>query len=709
MLTTTSVLAVDPNPLAEGPLFSSSDPLFAISEGLFVATIIKRSVTDTLVCRRADKKVKRGHLDNMQCQGGKARQAACGALDTAESLYLKFCESSMSVVGLVCDSNLCQAGLFSIVVSAFILGTGLLKPDSTELLLAQIYLQISGQIEAASPLLDVQSLGPNSLDIAVHTLWSVSLILSLASALGAILVQEWCQEYLRYSQCHPQPSTRARIRTYLFNGGRNYRMEQVITTLPMFLHLAIQLFCAGLVTYFFTLNKVVAYTALAVYSIIGALYSLFTILPLIDLSSPFKTPMSTFLWHSLELIRLATLYALQWTTSIISLESNFFRFRLPKIIKARRDRYRGGLARALELDLESVDPNVDAHALRWTVSSFGNDDEALESFIAGIPGFLASEPHNYPQFTIGHLLEDRDVRLGWSIGRLLQTCVIPSDNPILAPHVRNRRATACLRAVWCITEKFSAGTNSLMYWDTLFGAHTADALAALTDENASNPTIALLARCTAALAARSFFRELTHVAEWTRTKGPYWAHRARQLADLVARLGARTPPALDERDGALLTLSAFLTAVSRAPAVADRGVSSMVSTTVRHLADGVRAGDTSLEAQRLLVSEAFAVDVRGYWTHALDPAAASAVRLVVGSLHQELARQMGDHRDRGDGGAVAEGRKGRGWSCDSSNTVFSGDETASGFMHRCSSRGDSPLGTVVEAPLLRDCDEQHRV
>ena len=607
-------------------------------------------------------------------------------------------------------------------MSAFILGTDLLRPDSTELLLAQIYLQISGQIEVA-PLLDVQLLRPNSLAIAVHTLWSLSLILSLACALGAILTQEWCQGYLRYSQCHPQPSTRARIRAYLFNGVRNYRMEQVITTLPLFLHLAILLFCAGLVTYFFTLNKVVAYTALAAYSIIGALYFFITISPLIDLSSPFKTPMTTFLWRSLELIRLAILYILQWVTSVMSLELNLFRFRLPKIIKARRERYRGGLVRALELDLESVHPNADAHSLRWAVSSLGSDDDALESFIAEIPDFLASEPNTYPQFTIGNLLEDDDVRLGWSIGRLLQTCVMPSTS-ILAPHVRNRRANACLRAVWAITEKF-AGTNSL-YWDTLFGAHTADALAALSCDD-DDAMIALLARSTAALAARSCLREFTHVAAWTGTKGPYWEQRAGQLASFVGHLGAFTPPAALEdvgRDGALLLLAAFLAAASRGGAVAvataDRSVASMVSTTVRHLADGVCVGDASLDAQRLFASEAFVVDTRGHWTHALDPAAARAVRLVAGSLHEELPMQIrkdlgdaadaGDYsmhqEDQGDGGALAEGRNGRAaagynrWSYDSSNTAFSGDGTTSGFLHRCSSQGDSPLRTVVEAPLL---------
>jgi len=367
---------------------------------------------------------------------------------------------------------------------------------------------------------------------------------------------------------------------------------------------------------------------------------------------------------------------------------------------------------------------VDAHSLHWAVSSLGNDDDALESFIAGIPTFLASEPHTYPQFTIGHLLEDRDVRLGWSIGRLLQTCVSPPNSAsasILAPHVRNRRANACLRAVWAITEKF-AGTDSL-YWDTLFGAHTADALAALSRDD-SSPAIALLARCTAALAARSCLRELARVAMWTRTKGMYWTHRARQLASLVGHLGALASPAALEdivRDGALLALAAFLAAVSRGPAAtvaaADCTISSMVSTTVRHLADGVRAGDASLDAQRLFASEAFAAGVCGRWMRFLNPAASRAVRLVADSVHEELATQIakdlgaadpGDYSMRQGDGPLPEERHWRTvtgctrWSYDSSHTAFS---TASGFAGRGSLQVDSPLGTVVEAPLLPNCDE----
>ncbi|KAH9976527.1 hypothetical protein BJV74DRAFT_718300, partial [Russula compacta] len=168
----------------------------------------------------------------------------------------------------------CVAGLFSLVIAVFLArAIGGLRPNSTELLLAQISLQLAQSTNATfSPFQNVLSTRPTELDVAVNVLWTLSLVLSLTCALGAILVQDWIQEYLHYSQIHPVPSTRARIRAYLFNGLNQYRLDQVISAIPLLLHLAILLFSAGLITCFFTFNRVVAYTALVAFSVVGALY-----------------------------------------------------------------------------------------------------------------------------------------------------------------------------------------------------------------------------------------------------------------------------------------------------------------------------------------------------------------------------------------------------------------------------------------------------
>ena len=166
------------------------------------------------------------------------------------------------------------------------------------MLLGQISLQLGQPANAAfSPVADILSARPSDLDVAVNVLWALSLISSLTCALSAILVRQWIQEYLSYSRCHTVPSTRARIRAYLFNGLSQHRLDHVISAIPLLLHLSLLLFGAGLITYFFSLNDVVAYTALVGYSVVGAVYILLSIAPLIDLSSPFKTPISNLLWR----------------------------------------------------------------------------------------------------------------------------------------------------------------------------------------------------------------------------------------------------------------------------------------------------------------------------------------------------------------------------------------------------------------------------
>jgi hypothetical protein len=523
------------------------------------------------------------------------------------------------------------------------------------------------------------------------------------------------QEYLRYSRCHNTPSTCARIRAYLFNGLRGYRVDQVVSAIPVLLHLAILFFGAGVITYFFAFNNIVAYAALVAYSITGTSYLLITILPLISLSSPFKTPISNFFWRTVQLIRLSALEITQCVMSFVSPDSTFYRFRLPKIIGACREKYHGGIVRAIEQDLETTHSNMDINSLGWAISSVQSDSD-LESYITAIPRFLDTERHLYPQYTIGSLLEDRDVRLGWSIGRLLQTCVGTTSG--LDPHARTCRAVACARAVWYITEKFT-GLNSL-FWDTLFGAETADALSTLAHD--SVPSVALFARCTAFLAARSCLRELADVSTWTQTRGPHWANRARDLAGYTVKLSGIPLPVEDPetatRDGPLLILGSFLSGLPYNMAMgAECDASFMINTTAKHLADGIRAGEASLDAQQKF-SETFTLDIWGGWNTYLDPATSRVVCNAAASLRQDLITRIsedGDEADANFNAGFPPPQEHTGYNIISPRRhfapawcpykwpkrAFSGDATTSTAFEPCHSPpNESSPGTAVEVSAL---------
>ena len=613
-----------------------------------------------------------------------------------------------------------QSGLFSIVISIFLTkAIGSLRPNSTELLLGQISLQLGQSTNTAFlPVTDILSTHPTDLDVAVNLLWALSLISSLTCALSAILVQQWIQEYSSYSRCHTVPSTRGRIRAYLFDGLSQHRLDKVINAIPLLLHLSLLLFGAGLITWFFSLNGIVAYTALFVYSIVGAVYILLSVAPLIDLSSPFKTPISNLLWRTLQFIQLTVLCATRSLTSCLSLDSIFFRFRLPELINACRERYHGGIVRAIEQDLESTHSNSDVCVLRWAISSVLTDDE-LESFIGAIPRFLDSERRNYPQYTIGQLLEDSDVRLGWSIGRLLKTCA--SSSCTLDMYARKRRALICARATWHITEKFA--DNNTLYWDTLFGAETAESLKTLGND--FDPTVTLVARCSAALAARSCLRELNEVSAWVQTKGPRWAERALQLIDYINKLSSVPLPADPKtvlRDGPLLALGTFLNCGPLSIGEVDNDVSLMVNTTVKYLVEGVRASEASPITQKQFSEMIFLSGFYDLWMQYLDPATSQALRRALDSLRQDIQPRMTeDWVDAGfplppgcfAPGIVPDRRRPtvtpyRQWSYGSSGTAFSGDavsSSSSGVVVSHSPEHESSLKTAVQvssSPNRRD-------
>jgi hypothetical protein len=115
------------------------------------------------------------------------------------------------------------------------------------------------------PVTDILSTRPSNLDVDVNLLWALSLIFSLTCALSAILVG-WSSIGSRNTYPIPDaaPSLRlaqeSGLSAYTFDGPSHHRFDQVISAIPLLLHLSLLLLGADLITCFFSLNDVVAYT-----------------------------------------------------------------------------------------------------------------------------------------------------------------------------------------------------------------------------------------------------------------------------------------------------------------------------------------------------------------------------------------------------------------------------------------------------------------
>ncbi|KAI0266311.1 hypothetical protein BGY98DRAFT_481513 [Russula aff. rugulosa BPL654] len=204
-------------------------------------------------------------------------------------------------------------GLFSAIVGTFIIefyknlspNTG----NQTVALLQQISYQLPNSPNSAYSRAANQPSPPGTAMIWVNALWLTSLVLSLTCALIATLLQQWAR---RYTETPNSPNTlrhRARVRSLLLVGTKQYKIPLIVEILPTLLHLSVYLFLGGLVIAFHTINETVAIAVDVAVGVSGLAYIALSIVPCLDVKCPYRTPISKILWYPCHaLLSLAALF-----------------------------------------------------------------------------------------------------------------------------------------------------------------------------------------------------------------------------------------------------------------------------------------------------------------------------------------------------------------------------------------------------------------
>ncbi|KAF8600626.1 hypothetical protein BDV93DRAFT_404448, partial [Ceratobasidium sp. AG-I] len=179
-----------------------------------------------------------------------------------------------------------QAALFSAISTAFVIESAKgLQPDPTEasarslLLISQTLLAMSGNNQSMSPLSAASKDAgfiPSASTICVNVLWFLSLSLSVAVSLVAMLAKEWCYSYMSGRTGHP--CQQARRRQQRWDGLVRWKMQELLVFLPSLIHLALLLFAIGLSIYLWNIHFGVAVPVLVITAISLSLYTLSTIL-----------------------------------------------------------------------------------------------------------------------------------------------------------------------------------------------------------------------------------------------------------------------------------------------------------------------------------------------------------------------------------------------------------------------------------------------
>ena len=148
-------------------------------------------------------------------------------------------------------------------------------------------------------------------------MWLISLVLSLTSALMAILLQQWARSYVETLRAPIEPNNRARVRWFLFDGTEVYKMRLLVELVPTFIHHSVYMFLAGLVIVFHTINQTVAIAVDVSVGIFGLAYSVLSIIPCCYLKCPYRTPMSYIFWYSWHTFLYLEALCLSWFLEII--------------------------------------------------------------------------------------------------------------------------------------------------------------------------------------------------------------------------------------------------------------------------------------------------------------------------------------------------------------------------------------------------------
>ena len=306
--------------------------------------------------------------------------------------------------------------------------------DTTNFLLTQISQQLAasaaangtGFITTTPP-----SFTPTAASVVCNVLWFISLGLSLTCALFATLLEQWARDFLHRADMRSAPATRARMFSYLYYGLKRFNLHTVVEIIPLLLHMSLLLFFGGLVAFLSRINIIVTGVAVAILIIVLAMYFLLTVLPLLALDCPYRTPLSRLLWNVVQALLRSQPNNKHDQQPASSGE-------LPTMVEAI-------FHAATEFSNERKERDISA--LIWTTKSLANDVE-LEPFLEAIPEVLWG-PYSRRYVYDDHiyaLLHHPEIQLLDRIEEFFQS----SRKGSVTEEVKRRRRMISYKALWAI-------------------------------------------------------------------------------------------------------------------------------------------------------------------------------------------------------------------------------------------------------------------
>ena len=446
-------------------------------------------------------------------------------------------------------------GLLSAIVATFLLlSLPQLSPDPGSQTVALLTQFVNASAETHVVVQNTPFKPPASI-VRVNVMWTLSLILSLCSALLATSMQQWARGYLDYAQRGP-PQKQALIRRYLFEGVEKYQLQRAFGVVPLLLHVSVFLFFAGLVEFLFPINAVVAHSALDCILVFAFIYVISTLLPIFRPDCPYRTPLSGFTYTSFEFFASGFFWAaLALATAIEGIVHRFLEIcgcscsglgtpdgwltKWKAVLKDKAlthyKQYLHGLLCRVELAAMEAASSIGASALRGTLNTL-HEDKKCEDFAAVMPGFFESHEPKTTSAMLS-LMSDQstsDPILGSRLRDLLGTCL--HHTSLLVEEQRKCRLRVCLTSLWYCARAYNLPENSGMplapYLRTIFTG--SELISSIQTEE--DRCIRLLGRCFWSLIVKKLAND---IASRSHTAAPATTEEIACLSRILGATGGQ--------------------------------------------------------------------------------------------------------------------------------------------------------------------------
>ncbi|QRV94446.1 phenylalanine-tRNA ligase beta subunit [Ceratobasidium sp. AG-Ba] len=274
---------------------------------------------------------------------------------------------------------------------------GDLKPDSAEssarsliAISRKLDVIVSGQQPEPPPAQDspFDDYSPAYSAIVVNILWLLSLSLSVAVSLIAMLAKEWCYKFTigRSGPTYEQ----ARKRQQKWNGIERWKMQEVLSYLPGVMHSALLLFAVGLCIYLRDISMTVAIPVTVITSISGCIYILTTVLPCFDQFCPYSTPLTSLLMFIQRMAYLSVNYEYYrvihrgWLQSCLRYLVNLLNPNYPSSQSSGKD------------DIYVPMDDVTSQMLAWMITNCDNS-RSVDIALQAVAGARSELPHTHLQ------------------------------------------------------------------------------------------------------------------------------------------------------------------------------------------------------------------------------------------------------------------------------------------------------------------------